>query len=157
MYIVHAYGDQLWVVTCWVSNSSELQSYFSVLLYWHSDNRILPSYMYFTGTGAIVFFRVAPLALGQSHSYDCTSASEATLKNMDKCIACVHNTWLHNLDKTKHNKTVCIFQGMYSMMPGLFASGKNGILYKCYSNNTRAFLCLQSVHTRMAPLRLCVY
>ena len=52
-----------------------------------------------------ISFRVASLALGQS--YDCPSASEATLKDIGKNIS----TYNHN--KTKHNKTVCIFYGIY--------------------------------------------
>ena len=45
-----------------------------------------------------IFFRVASLALGQS--YDCPSASEATLKNMDIYITLI----LHEQKtKAKHN------------------------------------------------------
>ena len=45
----------------------------------------------------IISFRVTSLALGQS--YDCPSASEATLKDMEKQITC-------NQNKAKHNTTV---------------------------------------------------
>ena len=59
---------------------------------------------YFTGTGAIV-------TLGQSN--DCPSASKAILTNMDKYFMWIHYERLHNHNKAKHNKTVCIFLGIY--------------------------------------------
>ena len=54
-----------------------------------------------------IHHRVASLALGQS--YDCPSASEATLKDMGKIC--------HPLIITKHNKVgrVQIIHGLYSM------------------------------------------
>ena len=52
---------------------------------------------YFTGTVAI----------------DCPSASKATLMNMDKYFMWIHYERLHNHSKAKHNKTVCIFLGIY--------------------------------------------
>ena len=51
------------------------------------------------------------LALWQS--IDCPSASKATLMNMDKYFMWIHYERLHNHKKTKHNKTVCIFLGIY--------------------------------------------
>ena len=51
------------------------------------------------------------LALWQSN--DCPSASKATLMNMDKYFMWIHYERLHNHNKAKHNKTVCIFLGMY--------------------------------------------
>ena len=41
------------------------------------------------------------------------SASKATLMNMDKYFMWIHYEWLHNHNKAKHNKTVCIFLGIY--------------------------------------------
>ena len=32
---------------------------------------------------------------------------------MDKCIMWIHYEWLYNHNKAKHNKTVCIFLGIY--------------------------------------------
>ena len=46
---------------------------------------------------------------------DCPSASKATLMNMDKYFMWIHYERLHNHNKAKHNKTVCIFLGIYCM------------------------------------------
>ena len=40
-------------------------------------------------------------------------AKQATLMNMDKYLMWNHYELLHNHNKTKHNKTVCIFLGIY--------------------------------------------
>ena len=42
-----------------------------------------------------------------------TVASKATLMNMDKYFRWIHYERLHNHNKAKHNKTVCIFLGIY--------------------------------------------
>ena len=55
--------------------------------------------------------RLTSLALWQSN--DCSSASKATLMNMDKYFMWIHYERLHNHNKAKHNKTVCIFLGIY--------------------------------------------
>ena len=47
-----------------------------------------------------IFFRIASLALGQS--YDCPSASEATLKNMDKYITLYSEAILIDMGKFYH-------------------------------------------------------
>ena len=54
--------------------------------------------------------RLTLLALWQSN--DCPSASKATLMNMDKYFMWIHYEQLHNHNKAKHNKTVCIFIGI---------------------------------------------
>ena len=54
--------------------------------------------------------RLTSLALWQSN--DCPSASKATLMNMDKYLMWIHYERLHNHNKAKHNKTVCIFLGI---------------------------------------------
>ena len=46
-------------------------------------------------------------------SNDCPSASKATLMNMDKYFMWIHYERLHNHNKAKHNKTVCVFLGIY--------------------------------------------
>ena len=46
------------------------------------------------------------------------SASKATLMKMDKYFMWIHYERLHNHNKAKHNKTVCIFLGKYCI-PGL--------------------------------------
>ena len=58
-----------------------------------------------------ISIRLTSLALWQSN--DCPSASKATLMNMDKYFTWIHYERLHNHKKAKHNKTVCIFLGIY--------------------------------------------
>ena len=65
----------------------------------------------YTLTDFPVSIRLTSLALWQS--LDCPSASKATLMNMDKYFMWIHYERLHNHNKAKHNKTVCIFIGIY--------------------------------------------
>ena len=58
-----------------------------------------------------ISIRLTSLALWQSN--DCPSASKATLMNMDQYLMWIHYERLHNHNKAKHNKTVCIFLGIY--------------------------------------------
>ena len=58
-----------------------------------------------------ISIRLTSLALWQSNDFP--SASKATLMNMDKYFMWIHYQQLHNHNKTKHNKTVCIFLGIY--------------------------------------------
>ena len=58
-----------------------------------------------------ISIRLTSLALWQSD--DCPSASKATLMNMDKYFMWIHYERLHNHNKAKHNKTVCIWLGIY--------------------------------------------
>ena len=58
-----------------------------------------------------ISIRLTSLALWQSN--DCPSASKATLMNMDKYFMWIHYERLHNHNKAKHNKTVCMFLGIY--------------------------------------------
>ena len=67
----------------------------------------------YTLTDFPISIRLTSLALWQSD--DCPSASKATLMNMDKYFIWIHYERLHNHNKAKHNKTVCIFLGIYSM------------------------------------------
>ena len=57
-----------------------------------------------------ISIRLTSLALWQSN--DCPSASKATLMNMDKYFMCIHYERLHNHNKAKHNKPVCMFLGI---------------------------------------------
>ena len=68
----------------------------------------------YTLTDFPISIRLTSLALWQSN--DCPSASKATLMNMDKYFMWIHYERLHNHNKAKHNKTVCIFLGIYCMM-----------------------------------------
>ena len=65
----------------------------------------------YTLTDFPISIRLTSLALWQSN--DCPSASEAILMNMDKYFMWIHYERLHNHKKAKHNKTVCIFLGIY--------------------------------------------
>ena len=65
----------------------------------------------FTLTDFPISIRLTSLALWQSN--DCPSASKATLMNMDKYFMWIHYERLHNHNKAKHNKTMCIFLGIY--------------------------------------------
>ena len=65
----------------------------------------------YTLTDFPISIRFTSLALWQSN--DCPSASKATLMNMDKYFMWIHYERLHNHNKAKQNKTVCIFFGIY--------------------------------------------
>ena len=65
----------------------------------------------YTLTDFHISIRLTSLALWQSN--DCPSASKATPMNMDKYFMWIHYERLHNHNKAKHNKTVCIFLGIY--------------------------------------------
>ena len=65
----------------------------------------------YTLTDFLISIRLTSLALWQSN--DCPSASKATLMNMDKYFMWIHYERLYNHNKAKHNKTVCIFLGVY--------------------------------------------
>ena len=67
----------------------------------------------YTLTDLPISIRLTSLALWQSN--DCPSASKATLLNMDKYFMWIHYERLHNHEKAKHNKTVCIFLEIYCM------------------------------------------
>ena len=60
-----------------------------------------------------ISIRLTSLALWQSN--DCPNASKATLMNMDKYFMWIHYERLHNHNKAKHVKTMCIFLGIYCM------------------------------------------
>ena len=60
--------------------------------------------------------RFTSLALWQSN--DCPNASNVTLMNMDKYFMWIHYERLRNHKKAKHNKTVCIFLGIYCRSNG---------------------------------------
>ena len=65
----------------------------------------------YTLTDYPISIRLTSLALWQSNDYP--SASKATLMNMEKYFMWIHYERLHNHNKAKHNKTVCIFLGIY--------------------------------------------
>ena len=65
----------------------------------------------------VIHWLIFPYPSGLLHwhwqSNDCPSASKATLMNMDKYFMWIHYERWHNHNKAKHNKTVCIFLGIY--------------------------------------------
>ena len=65
----------------------------------------------YTLTDFPISIKLTSLALWQSN--DCLSASKATRMNMDKYFMWIHYERLHNHNKAEHNKTVCIFLGIY--------------------------------------------
>ena len=65
----------------------------------------------YTLTDFPISIRLTWLALWQSN--DCPSANKATLMNMDKYFMWIRYERLHNHNKAKHNKTVCVFLGIY--------------------------------------------
>ena len=67
----------------------------------------------YTLTDFPISIGLTSLALWQSN--DWPSASKATLMNMDKYFMWIHYERLHNHNKAKHNKTVCLFLGIYCM------------------------------------------
>ena len=71
----------------------------------------------YTLTDFPISIRLTSLALWQSN--DCPSASKATLMNMDKYSMWIHYERLHNHNQAKHNKTVCIFLGIYCITDGM--------------------------------------
>ena len=69
----------------------------------------------YTLTDFPISIRLTSLALW--HSKDCPSASKATLMNMDEYFIWIHYERLHNHNQATHNKTVCIFLGIYCSIP----------------------------------------
>ena len=98
-----------------------LHPYPSGLLHWHRGTVYPKKYAHgfcfavlccgYILTDFPISIRLTSLALWQSN--DCPSASKATLMNMDKYFMWIHYERLHNHNKAKHNKTVCIFFGVY--------------------------------------------
>ena len=79
-----------------------------------------------------ISIRLTSLALWQSN--DCPSASKATLMNMDKCFMWIHYERLHNHNKAKHNKTVCIFLRIY-------CTSKQYIYFPFDDDNKTKYIC----------------
>ena len=85
----------------------------------------------YTLTDFPISIRLTSLALWQSN--DCPSASKATLMNMDKYFMWIHYERLHNHNKAKHNKTVCIFLGIYCTRCWLSMKNSYGKDHKIYA------------------------
>ena len=103
----------------------------------------------YTLTDFPISIRLTSLALWQSN--DCPSASKATLMNMDKYFMRIHYERLHNHNKAKHNKTVCIFLGIYSTWMLVFymlcnASILETVMIRVQRSNSPSSHCLFNVH-----------
>ena len=61
----------------------------------------------------VTYWLIFPYPSGLLHWHCGNLASKATLMNMDKYFMWIHYERLHNHNKAKHNKTVCIFLGIY--------------------------------------------
>ena len=97
----------------------------------------------YTLSDFLISTRLTSLALWQSN--DCPSAGKATLMNMDKYFMWIHYERLHNHNKAKHNKTVCIFIGIYCKVLWRSSQGK---FLKKYSIS-------QEIYTRFCCALLC--
>ena len=98
----------------------------------------------YTLTDFPISIRLTSLALWQSN--DCPSASKATLMNMDKYFMWIHYEGLHNHNKAKHNKTVCLFLGIYC---SIAVRGCN-FVWKKVTNNTLLPMGLSTItHTSL--------
>ena len=95
----------------------------------------------YTLTDFPISIRLTLLALWQSN--DCPSASKATLMNMDKYFMWVHYERLHNHNKAKHNKTVCIFIGIYCTPPS--CTQPSGSVLHCRAVCSSVNLCRKSL------------
>ena len=90
----------------------------------------------YTLTDFPISIRLTSPALWQSN--DCPSAGKATLMNMDKYFMWIHYVRLHNHNKATHNKTVCIFLGVYCICVSWIDrdSKWRGALFPGSSDNT---------------------
>ena len=93
-----------------------------------------------------ISIRLTSLALWQSN--DCPSASKATLMNMDKYFMWIHYERLRNHNKAKHNKTVCIFLGIYC---------KGSVMRKVFPCHDIMFSKRNHYFTRAFALLFCPY
>ena len=107
----------------------------------------------YTLTDFLISTRLTSLALWQSN--DCPSASKATLMNMDKYFMWIHYERLHNHNKAKHNKTVCIFLGIYCMRR-LTATMYKGKLCICRCQRKNGFGYFQ-ISIISVPGYICVW
>ena len=100
----------------------------------------------YTLTDFPISIRLTSLALWQSN--DCPSASKANLMNMDKYFMWIHYERLHNHNKAKHNKTVCIFLGIYCRWQAITLINDNSVHWRTYSIS-------QEICTRFCCALLC--
>ena len=97
----------------------------------------------YTMTDFPISNRLTSLALWQSN--DCPSASKATLMNMDKYFMWIHYERLHNHNKAKHNKTVCIFLGICCIIIRLIESNHKRILRRTTRKSPNILLNINTI------------
>ena len=102
----------------------------------------------YTLTDFPISIRLTSLALWQSN--DCPSASKATVMNMDKYLMWIHYERLYNHNKAKHNKTVCIFLGIYCTSMLLLLIHAITVL----SNYNLNYVCLLSMASPLGSVNL---
>ena len=98
----------------------------------------------YTLTDFPISIRLTSLALWQSD--DCPSASKATLINMDKYFMWIHYERLHNHNKAKHNKTMCIFLGIYCTWMWLLVHALTLMLVWVFISNVEGYYILPFMH-----------
>ena len=103
----------------------------------------------YTLTDFPISIRLTSLALWQSN--DCPSASKATLMNMDKYFMWTHYERLHNHNKAKHNKTVCILLGIYCNLLNQ-ASSPSTLTQQTFPYITLAIKCTNSTSVSITRL-----
>ena len=105
----------------------------------------------YTLTDFPISIRLTSLALWQSN--DCPSASKATLMNMDKYFMWIHYKRLHNHNKAKHNKTACIFLGIYCI--NIYMHISRNKIQKSWQSIIQALRFPPTVHVRI--LYICIW
>ena len=86
------------------------------------------------------------LALWKSN--DCPSAGKATLMNMDKYFMWNHYERLRHYNKAKHKKTVCIFLGIYCILPWLLKSPSHRQMWYQSARKTLMGMSRNNSHAR---------
>ena len=109
----------------------------------------------YTLTDFPISIRLTSLSLWQSN--DCPSASKATLMNMDKYFMWIHYERLHNHNRAKHNKTMCIFIGIYCIAT-LLPTDPNHLYHYIMINNPLSIHKRQAVNigTHLAPIDITI-
>ena len=93
-----------------------------------------------------ISIRLTSLALWQSN--DCPSASKATPMNMDEYFMWIHYERLHNHNKAKHNKTMCIFLGVNCRSLSTMRKNSNYLQCQEMTQNTKYVLMFPQINSR---------
>ena len=129
--------SQAGILVNWIEHSNTILRIFNYLAFTVYPKKYAHGFCFavlccgYTLTDFPISIRLTSLALWQSN--DCPSASTATLMNMDKYFMRIHYERLHNHNKAKHNKTVCIFLGIYCI--SFNCTGLESSCIKCRFTN----------------------